>query len=134
MGRTPLKIATPNDSAQGVSMNQCVHDHSAYPSKWGPDDRQGAANILTPAYRLRALGLVEHGDVFDLSHVIENGAPRIAPNQTPYVLTLSARADNVIRRRRDERRRHHSRTHRNDDSRWHPHRCVGARHHRSRDV
>ena len=35
-----------------------------------------------------------------IGHVIEQGAPRIPPNQTPFVMTLSARADNVIRRRR----------------------------------
>ncbi|MCH9673604.1 MAG: cyclase family protein [Gammaproteobacteria bacterium] len=82
-------------------MTQCLHEHAKFPSRWGADDRQGAANLLTPAHRLRALELVTKGEIFDLGHIIENGAPRMAPNQTPFVMTLSARADNVIRRRRE---------------------------------
>lgn len=77
-------------------MSQCIHDHS----RWGETDRLGAGNLLTPETRLAALAQVERGEVVDLGHVIENGAPRIEPNQTPFVMTLSARADNVIKRRR----------------------------------
>jgi len=77
-------------------LTDCIHDHS----KWGAGDRLGAGNLLTPESRLAALALVEKGEVLDLGHVIENGAPRMAPNQTPFVMTLGPRADNVIRRRR----------------------------------
>lgn len=81
-------------------MTTCVHDHASFASRWGPEDRLGAGNLLTPEGRLAALKQVEEGRVFDLGHVIEAGAPRIAPNQTPYVMTIGPRADNVIRRRR----------------------------------
>lgn len=87
-------------------MSGCLHDHSAFeqprwgPARWGPADRIGAGNLLTAERRLAALSLVQSGELFDLGHVIEQGAPRIPPNQTPYLMTLSARADNVIRRRR----------------------------------
>jgi kynurenine formamidase len=82
-------------------MTACVHDHAAYgPARWGTDDRIGAGNLLTAERRLAALSLVNSGELFDLGHVIEQGAPRIPPNQTPFVMTLSARADHVIRRRR----------------------------------
>ena len=82
-------------------MTGCRHDHAAYGSaRWGPSDRIGAGNLLTADRRLAALSLVKTGELHDLGHVIEQGAPRIAPNQTPFVMTLSARADNVIRRRR----------------------------------
>jgi kynurenine formamidase len=77
-------------------MSQCIHDHS----RWGAQDRIGAGNLLTAERRLQALSLARSGALFDLGHVIENGAPRIAPNQTPYVMTLSVRADSGIRRRR----------------------------------
>jgi kynurenine formamidase len=83
-----------------MMMTDCVHNHAAFPSRWGPEDRLGAGNLLTPQRRLAALQLVEEGRVFDLGHVIENGAPRMAPNQTPFVMTLGPRADNVIKRRR----------------------------------
>jgi kynurenine formamidase len=83
-------------------MNDCIHDHAHWSpgARWGPGDRIGAGNLLTAERRLAALSLVRTGSLFDLGHVIENGAPRIAPNQTPFVMSLSARADNVIRRRR----------------------------------
>ena len=77
-------------------MTDCIHDHSPF----GKGDRLGAANRLTNQSRIEALSIVESGAMFDLGHVIESGAPRIAPNQTPFVMTLSARSDNVIRRRR----------------------------------
>ena len=87
-------------------MTACVHDHAAYgPARWGADDRIGAGNLLTAERRLAALSLVTSGELFDLGHVIEQGAPRIPPNQTPFLMTLSARADNVIRRRRAAGRR-----------------------------
>ena len=80
-------------------MTSCVHDHSDGRSRWGANDRIGAGNLLTRERRLAALASVETGDLVDLGHVIENGAPRIPPNQTPFVMTLSARADNVVKRR-----------------------------------
>ncbi len=80
-------------------MTSCVHDHSEWTSRWGAEDRIGAGNLLTRERRLAALASIETGELVDLGHVIENGAPRIPPNQTPYVMTLSARADNVVKRR-----------------------------------
>ena len=79
-----------------ATTHDCIHDHS----RWGIGDRIGAGNLLTAQRRLDALSLVRSGELFDLGHVIENGAPRIAPNQTPFVMTLSIRADSGIRRRR----------------------------------
>jgi kynurenine formamidase len=80
-------------------MTECIHDHSHWVSRWGADDRIGAGNLLTAQRRLNALGLVSKGAVIDLGHVIENEAPRIPPNQTPFVMTLSARAPSVVKRR-----------------------------------
>ena len=80
-------------------MTSCVHDHGDWASPWGPTDRIGAGNFLTRERRLAALASVETGELLDLGHVIENDAPRIPPNQTPFVMTLSARADNVVKRR-----------------------------------
>ncbi|MFT5389964.1 MAG: kynurenine formamidase [Gammaproteobacteria bacterium] len=80
-------------------MTECIHDHSRWTSQWGANDRIGAGNLLTAQRRLNALGLVSEGQVIDLGHVIENEAPRILPNQTPFVMTLSARAPSVVKRR-----------------------------------
>ncbi|MGH7041539.1 MAG: cyclase family protein [Acetobacteraceae bacterium] len=72
------------------------HDHA----QWGAADQRGAANRLTDATRLAALRLVSAGRVFDLSHMIDAGAPFMAPNQTPYLLSIWASWRQSIRRRR----------------------------------
>ena len=74
-------------------MNNCVHDHS----RWGAGDQLGAANQLTPETTLAALALAKTGNVLDLSHVIENGAPYMGPNQTPYVIHSGATARNSMK-------------------------------------
>ncbi len=71
-------------------MASCLHDHS----RWGEGDQLGAANQLTPENTLAALALAKTGQVMDLSHVIENGAPYMPPNQTPYVIHSGATARN----------------------------------------
>ena len=83
-------------------MTACIHDHAHLgPARWGADDRIGNGNLLTAERRLEALKEVRTGELFELGHIIESGAPRIEPNQTPFVMTIGPRADNVIRRRRE---------------------------------
>lgn len=77
-------------------MSTPAHDHS----RWGPDDQMGAGNLLTPERMLAALGSVRHGRLYDLSQVIETGAPRFAPQQTPYVITHASTWRDGVRRGR----------------------------------
>ncbi|MCH8887788.1 MAG: cyclase family protein [SAR324 cluster bacterium] len=67
-------------------MSDLVHDHS----RWGAGDQMGAANLITAETRLAALRLVNEGRLYDLSQVIETGAPRFPPRQTPYLIFSSA--------------------------------------------
>jgi len=48
-----------------------------YPSPWGPDDRRGAANRLTPAKVLAAAELITTGEVYELGRVYEQGMPLV---------------------------------------------------------
>ncbi|HVC52925.1 MAG TPA: cyclase family protein [Stellaceae bacterium] len=73
-----------------------IHDHS----RWGPADQIGAANLLTAEKRLAALRLVRDGRVYDVSHEIDAGAPYMAPNQTPFLLSIWASWRDSIKRRR----------------------------------
>ena len=73
-----------------------AHDHS----RWGPTDQIGAANLLTVEKRLAALQSVREGRVYDVSHEISMGAPFMAPNQTPFLLSIWASWRDSIRRRR----------------------------------
>ena len=73
-----------------------VHDHS----RWGPTDQIGAGNLLTVEKRLAALQSVRDGRVYDVSHEISIGAPFMAPNQTPFLLSIWASWRDSIKRRR----------------------------------
>ena len=77
-------------------MNGTAHDHS----QWGAADQIGAANLLTAERRLAALGLVREARVYDVSHTIAAGAPYMAPNQTPYLLSIFASWRDSLKRRR----------------------------------
>ena len=77
-------------------MTNCIHDHG----RWGKGDQIGAAHLLTPARTLAALKSVQDGRIIDMSHVIEMGAPRMVPAQTPYIMTASVTSRRSIQRRR----------------------------------
>ncbi len=77
-------------------MTNCIHDHG----RWGRGDQIGAGHLLTPERTLKALKSVNEGRILDLSHVIEVGAPRIAPTQTPYLMQIGPTSAGSIRRRR----------------------------------
>jgi kynurenine formamidase len=73
-----------------------IHDHA----DWGPADQIGAGNLLTAEKHLEALASVRQGRVYDVSHEIAMGAPYLAPNQTPYLLSMFSTWRHAIPRRR----------------------------------
>jgi kynurenine formamidase len=73
-----------------------LHSHS----HWGPADQIGAGNLLTVEKRLSALASVRTGRMFDISHEIYMGAPYMAPNQTPYLMSIFGSWRDTIKRRR----------------------------------
>lgn len=77
-------------------MSGLLHSHA----QWGPSDQIGAGNLLTPERRLAAFGSVRQGRVYDLSHEIAMGAPYMAPNQTPFLMSIWASWKDSIKRRR----------------------------------
>jgi kynurenine formamidase len=77
-------------------MTLCIHDHG----RWGKGDQLGAGHLLTPERTLAALREVRDGKIVDLSQTIEMGAPRMAPNQTPYVMLAASTSRRSIARRR----------------------------------
>ena len=75
-------------------MTNCLHDHS----RWGDGDQTGAAgHLLDQTTTLSALRKIQSGEILDLSHTIEMGAPFMAPNQTPYIISSSATAKNSMK-------------------------------------
>lgn len=77
-------------------MSSLIHSHA----QWGPADQIGAGNLLTAERRLAALATVSQGRVYDLSHEIHMGAPFMAPNQTPFLMSIWASWKDTIKRRR----------------------------------
>ena len=77
-------------------MTSCIHDHG----RWGKGDQLGAGHFLTPERTLAALRMVRDGRIVDMSHMIEIGAPRMAPNQSPYHIQAGPTSAGSIRRRR----------------------------------
>ncbi len=73
-----------------------VHDHS----RWGINDQIGAANLLTPERRLTALRLIRAARIYDVSHSISATSPFMAPNQTPFLLSMFASWRDTLKRRR----------------------------------
>jgi kynurenine formamidase len=77
-------------------VNKGAHDRS----RWGHDDQLGAGNLLTLERRLAALRSIRAGRIYDLSHEISPKAPFMAPNQTPFLMSIWASWRDSIRRRR----------------------------------
>ena len=77
-------------------MNVGAHNHS----RWGDGDQIGAANLLTPERRLAAFGLIRTARIYDLSHAISAASPYMAPNQTPFLLSMFATWRDSVKRRR----------------------------------
>lgn len=73
-----------------------LHSHA----QWGPQDQIGAANLLTAEKRLAALASIRSGRVYDVSHDIYMGAPFMAPNQTPFLMSIFGSWRHTIARRR----------------------------------
>src|SRR3984885_15187689 len=77
-------------------MPNLIHSHA----QWGPADQIGAGNLLTVDKRLAALASVRQGRMYDVSHEIYMGAPYMAPNQTPFLMSIFGSWRDTIKRRR----------------------------------
>lgn len=54
---------------------QLPPDSARCPSKWGPTDERGSANLMSPKSVLRAAGLIRSGTVYELGHVLSASIP-----------------------------------------------------------
>ena len=60
-------------------ISSAVLAQSCEPSRWGADDELGAANLMSPASTLAALGLVREGNVHPLGIVVDPNMPAFPP-------------------------------------------------------
>lgn len=70
-----------------------------YPSKYGSDDQIGALNEITPAKIVQAAQLVKVGQVYDLSHILDEAVPAFPGRSFRQHVTTTAHQLN--RRRPD---------------------------------
>jgi kynurenine formamidase len=68
-----------------------------WPSRYGADDQIGALNEIAPADVARAAGLVSRGQVFDLSHVLDEHIPAFPGRSFRQYLTTPAHQLNARR-------------------------------------
>ena len=64
---------------------------------WGPDDQIGAMNHVMQETVVPLLKTVERGKIYDLSQVIEVGAPQLLPFQSPFLQSMYCTAGNTRR-------------------------------------
>ena len=64
---------------------------------WGPDDQIGAMNHVLQEAVSPLLKTVERGKIYDLSQVIEVGAPQLLPFQSPFLQNMYCTAGNTRR-------------------------------------
>ena len=64
---------------------------------WGPDDQIGAMNHVMQETLAPLLKTVERGRIYDLSQVIEVGAPQLLPFQSPFLQNMYCTAGNTRR-------------------------------------
>ena len=67
-----LGLGSASASAQGW---QPPTDAERCPSRWGPADERGAANLMEPEVVLRAAQLIQVGEVIELAHPLFEGMP-----------------------------------------------------------
>jgi kynurenine formamidase len=58
--------------------------------RWGPDDQLGTLNLITPAKRAEAAGLVRRGAVFSLQIPMDKFGPMVGPYRVNPVHTMTA--------------------------------------------
>jgi len=64
---------------------QPPNDSERCPSKWGPGDQRGSANLMKPQTVLRASRLIRTGEVIELGHVLNGSMPLSAGRQFAVV-------------------------------------------------
>ena len=72
-----------------------MSDRGAGP--WGPNDNVGAMSYVLQETLVPLLRTVEQGKIYDLSQVIEVGAPQLLPFQSPFLQNMYCTAGNTRR-------------------------------------
>ena len=87
-GLAPRKRAAAAEGAAGGSAVQAETPIGKkwWPSRWGPDDERGAANLITPEKVRQATGLIHRGEIYQVGRVYEYGMP--LPGNRHFSLTI----------------------------------------------
>jgi kynurenine formamidase len=75
---TPVQAQTPAASGGGWRPPE---PGQRCPSKWGPNDRRGSMNLMTPERAKKAAGLIRTGEIVELGHVLEARIPTFGPRR-----------------------------------------------------
>ena len=73
------KLATLAGFALAISSASVLAATECKPSKWGPEDEIGSANLVTPENTLKVAGLIKQGKSVPLGIVIDAATPAFPP-------------------------------------------------------
>ena len=62
-----------------ISAASAFAEESCEPSRWGPDDQMGNANLISPESVLKASSLIKTGKTYGLGITIDSNTPAFAP-------------------------------------------------------
>ncbi len=71
----------PTATAQQAASPPAQAGGNWFPSKWGPEDEKGAANLMTPQRVAEAAKLVKTGKVYELGIVVASNTPAFPPRE-----------------------------------------------------
>src|SRR5471032_667009 len=88
--RTLQEPRAPRNAAEFDTLFQQVKNWG----RWGPDDQLGSVNLITPAKRKQAVGLVKTGEIVSLAHTLLT--EKAEDNASPFEHTM-LRGNNMDR-------------------------------------
>jgi kynurenine formamidase len=68
LGLTAMPVQAQSSWSPPASAQRC-------PSRWGPNDRRGSMNLMTPDRAKRAASLIRTGEIVELGHVLAQDMP-----------------------------------------------------------
>lgn len=74
LGATPAQAQAPQPAAAGAGWSPPASAQRC-PSKWGPNDRRGSMNLMTPERAKKAAAMIRSGETVELGHVLGPNMP-----------------------------------------------------------
>jgi kynurenine formamidase len=85
---TPVQAQQPPAPPAAAGAAAAAQRRDWFPSRWGPQDEIGAANLLTPQKVLEAIRLVREGKTYRLGIVVDRNTPAFPPRSVAVTVMM----------------------------------------------